>query len=376
MTSEPFLKPRLTGPRFEGGAIPLEVLADFSVLAEMVVEVAKWKFFTANPDRKQVSRGFANDISLKLTGIESGSAVPVISLFVAGAVLFPNSAAQPYFEQARQAIVEAVGAAEQNRSITPHLPERLLGYFDRFGRNLMEGEAIELTGEPGRAPVRLTKETRRRLIRASAAEEFTEETAVHGLVPEFDQRSKTFQLARPDGTILGRIPVESQHYDTVLAAFTGFRERLRVRVAGVGRFDLNNRLQAIEKVEHVTLLDPLDVGVRIDELKALKAGWLDGKGAGLDRAGLDWLEAAFTKHYPVDLPLPYLFPTPEGHVLAEWSLKPWSPSLEVRMDGRRGEWHALSVDTDVEEANDLDLTNPADWAWLAGRIDTLSRTPE
>jgi hypothetical protein len=41
MSTEPFLTPRLVGDRFEGHAIPLEVLKDFAVLEEMIVEVAK-----------------------------------------------------------------------------------------------------------------------------------------------------------------------------------------------------------------------------------------------------------------------------------------------------------------------------------------------
>lgn len=372
MTTEPFLKPRLIGMRFEGGVIPLEILADFAVLSEMIVEVAKWKYHEANPDRKRVPRGFTEGISLKLTGIEDGSAIPVIGLFIAGSTLFPVSVAQSYFVTARQAIVEAVGAAEQNKKIIAHLPERLLGYFDRFGRNLVEGEAIELTDGSGRVPVRLTKETRRKLILASSAEEFTEETFVNGLVHEFDQRAKTFQLTLLNGTILSRIPVESQHYDTVLEASNGFRDKLRVRVYGVGRFDRNNRLQEIEKVEHVTILDPLDIGARIDEFKLLKAGWLDGEGFPLAHDGLDWLTGAFTRSYPDDLPLPYLFPTPEGHVLAEWAMKSWSPSLEIDLAKKRGAWHALNLDTDAEDTKEIDLTNADHWEWLAQQIRNLS----
>lgn len=371
MTSEPFLKPRLTGTRFDGGAIPLEVLADFAALSEMIVEVAKWRYYEANPGRKRVPRGFTDGISLKLTGVESGSARPVISLFVTGSILF--SAAHPYFVEARHAIVEAVGAAEQNKKITAYLPEQLLGYFDRFGRNLAEGEAIELTGEPGRPPVRLTRETRRKLVLASSANEFTEETFVRGLVHEFDQRAKTFQLTLSNGTILGRIPVESQHYDTVLEASTGFREKLQVRVYGVGRFDRNNRLQEIEKVEYVTLLDPLDIGARIDELKGLGQGWLDGKGHPLAHDGLDWLESSFETHYPSDLPLPCLFPTPEGRVLAEWprNRKPWSLSLEIDLATRSGVWHALNLDTDAEEATTLNLASADGWEFLGQQVRNL-----
>jgi 3D (Asp-Asp-Asp) domain-containing protein len=77
----------------------------------------------------------------------------VISLFVAAAAgsLLP-SPTKIYIEEARQAIVEAVGVAEQNKKITDFFPQKLLGYFDRFGRNLADGEAIELQDTPSRAP--------------------------------------------------------------------------------------------------------------------------------------------------------------------------------------------------------------------------------
>lgn len=371
MTSEPFLKPRLVGTRFDGGAIPLEVLADFAVLSEMIVEVAKWRYYEANKERKRVPRGFADGISLKLTGVEDGSAILAISLCVAGTTLFPSSDAQPYYLQAKQAIIAAVGAAEQNAQITAHLPERLLGYFDRFGRNLADGEAIELQDAPGQPPVKLTRETRRRLILASSAQEFTEETSVHGLVHDFDQLARTFQLSRPGGAILGRIPVARQHSDLVLEAFVGFRNQLPLRVYGVGRFDRNNRLQALEAVDHVTLLDPLDIRIRADELKLLKAGWLDGRGVAPERGGLDWLADAFESSFPDGLPLPRLFPTPEGHVLAEWSLPPWSPSLEINLARKHGDWHALNLDTDAELTKGLDLTSAASWTWLVDQIRTL-----
>ncbi len=371
MTTEPFLKPRLTGARFDSGAIPLEVLADFSVLAEMIVEVAKWKYREENPNRKRIPRGFMDGITLNLTGIETGSAIPVISIVVTtAAALFPSDQ-QTYFEDARQAIVEAVGAAEHNRKITDHLPQNLLGYFDRFGRNLMDGEAIELSYRNDRPPVRLTKETRRKLVLASSVEEFTEETSIHGLVHEFNQRAKTFELTRPDGTILRNIPVEAPHYDTVLEASNRFRQKACVRVSGVGRFDRNSRLHEIEKVEHVTILDPLDIEVRIDELKLLGTGWLDGKGVPPAHEGLDWLVDSFDEYFPDDIRLPFLFPTPDGNMLAEWSLKSWAPSLEIDLSTKRGIWHVLNLDTDEENQQDLDLTQLQDWQWLSSEIRTL-----
>lgn len=375
MTSKPFLKPRITGARFVGGAIPLEVLADFAVLSEMILEVAKWKYREDNPSRHRVPRGFSDGISLSLTGVEEGSAIPVISLMVSSALLIPTESEQ-YFNVARDSIISAVLAAEQGTRITDHLPEKLLGYFDRFGRNLAEGEAIELTSDTTQKLARLTKDTRRKLVLASSAKHYTEETSVYGLVHEFDQRAKTFELTLPSGDILKSVPADSQHYDSILEAHNGFRNQQRVRVKGVGRFDVNDRLLEIVCLEHVVLLDPLDIVVRVHELKLLKRGWLDGKGEALEPQKLEWFVEMFQNYYADDAKLPYLFPTPEGNLLVEWPLGKNSVSLEIDLSTRVADWHVLNLVTDDEETKQYDLGEPDSWKWIAEAIKGMGGVSE
>jgi hypothetical protein len=375
MTNKPFLKPRITGARFAGGAIPLEVLADFAVLSEMILEVAKWKYREDNPSRHRAPRGFSDGISLKLTGVEEGSAIPVISLVVGSALLLPTESEQ-YFHIARDSVISAVVAAEQGTRITDHLPEKLLGYFDRFGRNLAEGEAIELVSDSTHQRARLTKDTRRKLVLASSAKHYTEETSVYGLVHEFDQRAKTFQLTLPGGEILKGIPADSQHYDCILEAHKEFRNQQRVRVTGVGRFDVFDKLLEIDIVEHVVPLDSLDIVVRIEELKLLKRGWLDGKGEALDPQKLDWVVEAFKNYYANDAKLPYLFATPEGQLLAEWSLGENSISLEIDLGTRNADWHVLNLTSDDEELRQLDLNKSESWEWLSNAVKDMGGISE
>ena len=180
--------------------------ADLAVLSEMLIEVAKWRYRECHPERRLVPRGFINGCTLRLTGLEQGSAVAVISLDISSAIE-PAGLQQACFEEARSAIVQAVGAAAGNHPIPNSFPERFLGYFDRFGRHLGEEEAIEFMDRLGTAPVRLTPSVRRRLILASSAEEYTEDASVHGLIHEFDQRTRTFQMTRVDGSILRDLPV-------------------------------------------------------------------------------------------------------------------------------------------------------------------------
>jgi hypothetical protein len=118
-------------------------------------------------------------------------------------------------------------------------------------------------------------------------------------------------------------------------------------------------------------VESLDIAARIEELKLLKRGWLDGKGLPPAHDGLVWLAAAFAHFYPADLPSPYLFPTAEGRVLAEWSLRPWSPSVEIDLASKRGEWHALNLDTDAEVTKELVLDDSETWKWLAEQISAM-----
>ena len=146
---------------------------------------------------------------------------------------------------------------------------------------------------------------------------------------------------------------------------------MHIRINGTGRFTRSNSLQQIERVEHVAILDPLDIRVRIDELKQLRAGWLDGKGVPLAPEGLDWLADSFDLRYPQTLPLPCLFPTPEGHVLIEWQHKTWAPSLEIDLDNRMARWHVLNLETDQDEEDTFNLANPEDWLRLITKLEPL-----
>lgn len=73
---------------------------------------------------------------------------------------------------------------------------------------------------------------------------------------------------------------------------------------------------------------------RITELKALKQGWLDGDGAPIN----DYYLKLFTKmlidlNKQNGLPLPHLYPTPEGMLQAEWSAGSWEISAETDAAG-------------------------------------------
>ena len=361
-----FLKPKLDGPRFEEHAIPLDFLKDLAVLEEFIVSVAKAEWIKDNPGRKRTPPGFMSGVAVKLSQVDEGSAIPVLKLFLATAALLPGAVSpqQAYLEKARTRIIEAVAAAETGGRITDHLPAKALAYFDRFGRGLRDGESIGLERDGGGATVHLTPQTRRKLVLAAPGVEFiTDDALRRGMVVDTNDADGTFTIRLPGGQEV-RAPLSPEHRDTILDAQKDSLGGVRVAVRGVGRFNRANKLVDFVDVEDVTALDPLDVPARIDELRLLRAGWLNGGGKALDPLALDKLSNAFTTHYPDGLPLPYTFPTEDGGVQFEWRLDNSSPEIEIDLVTLRGEW--LSQD----EAT-IELSAPEGWADLAQRISAL-----
>jgi hypothetical protein len=349
--NQEFLRPRLVGRRFDEHSLPLDILKDFAALEEMLVEVAKRQYLAANPDRVRSPKGFTKGLELHLTSVEPGSAIPVIALVFS--TLFPSADAD-YFEQAKEQIVEAIAAAEGGQP--PALPPELLRYFDRFGRGLREGEAMEFVRRTGQT-ASLTPATREYLLRASQAEQWTEEVTLKGRIPEVDQADHSFELELRDGTKL-KAPLMELHLKTVLDSAVGYRDGTLVAIKGVIQRDRADRRKGFESVEHITPLDPLDIETRLEELAQLRDGWLDGKGRAPERAALLRLAQAFDEHYAPDLQLPYLYPTAGGGVQAEWTLGAWEVSLEITLPAMAAQYQALHLKTG--ESRELDLTLAGD----------------
>lgn len=330
-----FLRPKLIGERFTGHAVPLEILRDFAALQEMLVETAKWKFRQENPQRERVQRNFAKDIELQLMGIEDGSAILAIVLSFSS--LFPPDTAK-YFEQGKAEIVNAI--ARSAEGLPPHLPPALLSYFDRFGRGLRSGESIEFPH--GERSIALTPEIRKQLIRAAQVDIWTEEAALRARIYEADQIHDTFEFELSDGS-RAKAPLDDKYRDAVLDAFRTYRGGAFVLIQGVVQRDRSDRLKGFESIEHVTPLDTLDVTLRLEQIAALNDGWLDNSGLAPPKDKLEWLASEFDANFDADLPLPYLYPTAEGGIQAEWSLNDWSVTVEIDLNGKLGEYQALNL---------------------------------
>ena len=210
---------------------------------------------------------------------------------------------------------------------------------------------------------------------AISGKRFTKEVILRGSVSEADRDRMTFELQPVYGNKVSG-PIPEQHLDTIIEAFNGYRDGIRVLVQGVGRHDRQNRLLSLESIEHINPLDPLDVPAQLDDLRNLKDGWYDGYGKAPSHEGLDWLAHKFMLEYPDTLPRPYIYPTPEGGVQMEWSIGVYDVSLELDISKQTGDWHNLNMRTIEADTRTLRLADSSDWDWLNAEIGRMMESQE
>jgi hypothetical protein len=197
------------------------------------------------------------------------------------------------------------------------------------------------------------------------ANEWTEEAALRVRVSEVDKGRSSFEMELSNGTKL-KVALSDLHQEAVLEAFNNYKKGHDeyLLVQGVVRKDRDDHLKGFESIEHVTPLDPLDVTLRLEELAKLGDGWLDGKGHAAGKEQLDWLANAFNSYFDTDLPLPYLYPTAEGGVQAEWTLNDWEVTLEIDLERQQGSFQSLNLRDGSCTELTLPLGNRDGWSQL------------
>lgn len=367
MTDQPdiFLSPRLVGKRFEQHGLPLDILRDFSVLDEMIKSVAKSLYKKDHPDRQRVPRNFLDDISLQIVGLEEGSTVTKIALvcLTASSALLPT-AAQEYAGRARDQIVSTIEGASNGDITSPtSLTQAQLMMFDRFGCSLRDGESIVFSVEGTGRDANFTKDVRRALVSRASSNGYQEAVDVYGAISEVDQDKKSFMLNTTEGQRIQVKKYEDDQTDDVIAATAEYAKGRKVLIRGTGRYSASGRLESIEVVEDITLLDIIDFGYQLAEIESLSPGWLDGQCNRFDKEQLRTLGNLFRENYTLEND-PWLYPAQDNLLHAEWERGSWRLSMEIDLPSMKSDFYAINIDNDQDFSKNFDLQQPDHWKEL------------
>jgi len=364
-----FLRPKLVGKRFAAHTVPLDLLKDFAAFEEMLLEMAKRNYFIEFPERKRLPKDFGKNISINLAAVNEGSAILALTLssHLTSASLIP-SIEEDYFNQAKDKVIETIAFAEQDKDVL--LDPVLLRYFDRFGRSLKADESIEFTLPEGKAT--LNHKTRKRLLEISKVKSWSEDLILKGYVSAVDKNNQTFDLELINNFTIKSAYLE-QYQSVILEAFDSYEDKALIEIKGIAILDRAGVIKKFETLEEVTLLDPLDIETRLEELSLLENGWLNGKGKALNKHKTKLVNEYFYRFYSDSLPLPYLYPTAEGGLQAEWKIKDWDISLEIDLDKISAELHAFNLQSDEEKELSLILAEQNSWQQINEMLEGFNK---
>lgn len=74
--------------------------------------------------------------------------------------------------------------------------------------------------------------------------------------------------------------------------------------------------------------------------------------------------------------MPWIFPTVEGGVRAEWRTGEAEITLEIDLTEQTGEWHRLDLVSGDEQFENIDLSDTGDWSELTRRLRELGGVSE
>lgn len=364
MPESPFITPRFVGPRFDQHTLPVEVTKDLAAYQTLIVELAKHLYLNDHPERQRTPRGFGASFELHLAKVEDGSAKAALLAVTAAVSLEPNAAA--YFEQARELVTECIAAPA---ALPEAFPKDFLWYFNQVGSSLKEDESLELPGKGGITAV-LTPARRKSLVLARN-KVYEKPVELQGSIGQLDWENNTFRLRMSDGS--QAIVALTANFTTTNAQKYGGSARHQVTVKCIASYNSYEQLQKVDQVESITVQPNYEIATKLDALASLEDGWLDGDGIALSKDALAEVTKMMVHHYPVDLKLPAIVPTPEGNILFEWR-QAGTPSLDLDLSTMQAAFHAFALDkTDIEQL--FTLKKDQDWqvlfAFLSNHIESV-----
>lgn len=356
-SDETFARLRFAGGRFDSHTIPLDVLPDLAAYRKLIVEVAKNLYKKANGTRTRVPKGFEDSFQIGLKSVIGGSSAiaempRIYTQLKTDQSQLAFSANEPHypkdeyveFEQARIYINDLIDRVSNTGKVPEDFPVELAAFFNPFGQNLRHDEFVEL-GFGTSKTVRYDTQIRKNIV---LSREPTYENAVDApfTLNGGAAQERLIHVVDASGARFDFQPQSEFEYKKAYG-----RAKELVRLVGTGLYDANERLKSLLDVsviyEDGGATQPYEE--RLKQISETPAGWYDEQNPAPTKVAIDAMRLLLEKvSNNTVIPMPYLYPTPEGGVVGEWSIGDWEATAEIDLDAKSIELGAVNVLTERE----------------------------
>ncbi len=373
MKGDNLLKPRLIGKRFDKHDIPMSVLKELSQIESIIYMAAKNAYLTENK-RERVPSGFLKDFSVNMVDIKPGSAHVALRVYYDTKNYIPACTKEAEFvEKGMQNVLNWMSQASNTDCEIEGITKSDASMLSKFGKFLRQDEKIEF-GEAGGADVVLFDcNSRMKFLKYSSNICILEDRNLTGIVAECDASRNTFTLKLISGESIDGIPVPKSHddFDAITESLKSSKTLCPRKISIDCTVEINrqNKIQSVESIERLTLLESLDVPSRLEEFANLKSGWLDGCGDEFELEKLRELGLLFIENYPSECPLPYTYPDEKQSINFEWDHLIHSLTLNISLVTFNASWIDYDKEADeLYEKEFYDFRKPETWKEFVGAL--------
>lgn len=366
---------RLSGARFNPEGMPADSLVEVAAFEDILRSLVRLYWFDRHPGRKRMPKGYDNEITLRLTAIGEGSAVPVLeyaSTLRADDMFGPYEIKQDY-ERAVSAVGDFITYGFTDKGQIPADIRRLpANKVKKFGQTMQKGEAIQVSAtEPAEwDSVTCYTPAARSHALVGLLGSFTQRVTVEGQVIDFNVA--TGRLIVRDRDRKGDIPVPYLE-SGVNVSIDSARQLFECQAEGIGEFNADGRLTRLASVSSLNVIDVTEdarvARVSLDALIDLAEGWVDGEsGEPISASVIERGRAVIDAMIALSNITRTVSPTEEGGVTFFWPEAENQLSIEV---GPGGALYIHTTDlsagtfTDGKISADVDDLADALDSWLA-----------
>jgi hypothetical protein len=254
---------RFEGPRFEDHGLDLDVLSELSAYKKLILETAKEVWRADHPERERLPRGFEESFSVKMYGINPGSAAVDLTRIRTDSddqleIPFEQ---EDSFDKAAVLLEESMTAMASDTNLPDAFPQNIIPMFKDLGSTLRDDESIIAKSPNRTSPSQYDRTVRERFINWQDPT-YEDEIDLVGEVRKADLDGCSFSIRLQDGKkVEGRF---SSDQERVVINALQDHDTTHLRLVGRGTF--NRQSGALQRIITVDDLTPIPAtGIEYDE---------------------------------------------------------------------------------------------------------------
>lgn len=339
-----FMRARFAGGRFDSHSIPFEVLSDLATYRNLIIKVAKMLFKKRHGNRVRVPKGFEDSFQIGLSQVQGGQSAVAVARRLPTAPPVSDQHPMPFptyseFDEAQEYVEDLIRRVSSTGYVPPDFPIELAGQFNPFGQSLQDNEYVELSHGVS-LPARYDTFIRKKIV---LSREKTYENSVNALFTLNGGMHDTGMIHVRDesGASLDFRPLTESEFETAMT-----RRSCLVRLIGSGLYDSEEKLRRLVDVsviyDDAPPRQPFED--RLDEIATAAEGWFEEGNPAPSIVAVEAMRQFITLIIQEEgMTAPYLYPTPDGGVAAEWTEGDWEASANIEIDGDSIEFHAINA---------------------------------